>query len=233
MVGTLTLCLSVAYRREMAVAVRQVSNRGGNIIGRFPSLKMKRMISFESLIECDFLYLLDYEPEVERFDEQPLTIEYWFGQKLLHYTPDFHVLRTQRNLLIECKPEALTETEENRRKFNAAVAWCVEQDWTFCVVTDRDLRTGVRLKNVKLLTRYARYNLQPEMKSRVYALLEAASAPLTVGDLTQTLAPADPPSAIASLLHLAFHHEIAITLEGAPISVHSPVGLPRRQIAGR
>ena len=233
MVDTLTLCPSVAGGREMAVAVRQVSNRGGNIIGRFPSLKMKRMISFESLIECDFLYLLDYEREVECFDEQPMTIEYRFGQKRLQYTPDFHVLRTQRNLLVECKPDALVEMEENRRKFNAAVEWCAEHAWTFCVVTDRDLRTGVQLKNVKLLTRYARHRVPSEMKGRVCALLEAASAPLTVGDLTQTLAPADPPSVIASLLHLAFHHEIAIALEAAPISVHSLVGLPCRQLAGR
>src|SRR5712692_4783881 len=96
---------SAALQPEVAVAVRQVSHRGNNTIGRFPSLKMKRMISFESLIECDLLYLLDYEPEVERFDEQPLTIAYPDGPALRHYTPDFHVVRSQHNLLIECKPQ--------------------------------------------------------------------------------------------------------------------------------
>ncbi len=56
--------------------VRQVSNRGGNVIGKFPSIKMGRMIAFESLLERDFIYLLDYDPAVEWFEEQPLTIEY-------------------------------------------------------------------------------------------------------------------------------------------------------------
>ena len=191
---------------------------------------MKRMISFESLIECDFLYLLDYELEVERFDEQPLTLEYRWGSAALQYTPDFHVLRTRRDILAECKPEALIETEENRRKFNAAAAWCADRDWTFCVVTDRDLRAGFRLKNVKLLTRYARQAIRPEVKGQIYALLVAASPPLTVGQLAQTLAPADPTSTIASILHLAFHHEIVITLDEAPISVNSPVGFPPRRI---
>ena len=56
--------------------VRKVSNRGGNAIGRFPSTKMGRMIAFESLLERDFIYLLDYDPTVDWFEEQPLSIEY-------------------------------------------------------------------------------------------------------------------------------------------------------------
>jgi len=45
--------------------VRKATNRGKNIIGYFPSVKMGRMINFESLIERDFIYLLDFEQEVE------------------------------------------------------------------------------------------------------------------------------------------------------------------------
>jgi hypothetical protein len=218
--------LQLAISQEVAMPVRPVSNHGGNVIGRFPSLKMKRMISFESLIECDYLYLLDYELEVQHFEEQPLTIEYRAGATLLHYTPDFHALHRQRDLLVECKPEALVETEENHRKFKAAVEWCAEHGWMFCVVTDQSLRVGFRLKNVKLLTRYARHAVRPEVRGQVYALLEAASSPFTLGQLAQALAPTDPPSTIASLLHLAFHHKIVIPLDAAAISVNSPVGLP-------
>ena len=72
--------------------VRNVTNRGGNVIGRFPSLKMQRMIAFESLLERDFIYLLDYDAAVTWFEEQPLTIEYEHEGKLLHYTPDFHLV---------------------------------------------------------------------------------------------------------------------------------------------
>jgi TnsA endonuclease N terminal len=221
--------LSPAFRPEVDTAVRQVSNRGGNTIGRFPSLKMKRMISFESLIECDFLYLLDYEPEVERFDEQPLTIEYQCGSATLHYTPDFHILRARRKVLVEYKPQTLVGTEENGRKFNAAITWCGEHDWTFCVVTDPDLRAGLRLKNVKLLTRYARHVVPPEVKGRFYALLETATPPRTIGQLAETLAPADPTAVMANILHLAFHHAIVVELDAAPISVNTPVGLPPRR----
>jgi hypothetical protein len=45
------------------------------MIGLFPSLKMGRMVAFESLIEQDYLYVLDYEAAVTAFEEQPLTYQ--------------------------------------------------------------------------------------------------------------------------------------------------------------
>ena len=122
--------------------VRKVSNRGGNVIGYFPSIKMQRMIAFESLIERDYLYLLDYELGVEWFEEQPLTIEYRHKGKPFHYTPDFHTVEAGRYVLVECKPHALVDKEENQRKFRAARTWCTNRGWKFRVVTDRDIRTG-------------------------------------------------------------------------------------------
>lgn len=37
------------------------------MIGLFPSLKMGRMAAFESLIEQDYLYVLDYDAAVTAF----------------------------------------------------------------------------------------------------------------------------------------------------------------------
>lgn len=88
--------------KEIDIPVRKVSNRGGNAIGRFPSTKMVRMIAFESLLERDFIYLLDYDPAVEWFEEQLLSIEYLHEGKLLHYTPDFHLLEDGQHVLVEC-----------------------------------------------------------------------------------------------------------------------------------
>ena len=77
--------------------VRKVSGRGRNMIGHFPSLKLGRMVAFESLIEQDYLYVLDYETEVTWFEEQPLTIAYTWQEKPYEYTPDFHVNALNRS----------------------------------------------------------------------------------------------------------------------------------------
>jgi hypothetical protein len=86
--------LSIALEAKMSI--RKVSNRGGNTIGRLPSLKVDRMVSFESLLERDFIYWLEFEPTVSWFSEQPLTLSYQHGQRTLHYTPDFHVINRTR-----------------------------------------------------------------------------------------------------------------------------------------
>lgn len=210
--------------------VRKVSNRGGNIIGRFPSLKMKRMVAFESLIERDYLYLLDYERNIEWFEEQPLTIEYQHESKTLHYTADFHLVECGQDVLVECKPHTLTGTAENQRKFGAARVWCAQQGWVFRIVTDQDVRTGFRLQNIKLLTRHARHSVRPEIKACIVALLCLRQAAVAVDDLVQDLRPEEPVSVVAAILHMAFHHEIVISLDGAPISGRTPVGLPQFEI---
>jgi hypothetical protein len=209
------------------MAVRRVTHHGGNIIGKFPSLKMGRMICFESAIERDYVYLLDFEANILSFDEQPFTIEYQYDGKTLHYTPDFHIVYADhRNALTECKPSNLVESDDNQRKFKVARAWCAERGWDFHVVTDTQLRTGYRLQNIKSLTGYARHRLPPQIQGRVYAALEAASIQLTVGDVARFLVPQNPVFALAWIWYLAFHHQVMIPLEAAPVSLQSPITLP-------
>lgn len=209
--------------------VRKVSNRGGNVIGYFPSIKMGRMIAFESLIERDYLYLLDYTPQVEWFEEQPLTIPYAHANHLLHYTPDFHLIEAGRDVLVECKPNAFVTTPENQRKFRVAHRWCAEHDWKFRVVTDQQLRVGFLLQNVQLLTRYARYSVPPTTKGCLYARLYATRSAIPMKDLVASVSNTDSRAVIAAILCLAFHQELVLSLDAAPISDDTCVCLPTVQ----
>jgi hypothetical protein len=212
------------------MSVRKVSNWGGNIIGKFPSLKMNRAVQFESTLERDYLHVLDYEPEVTFFEEQPLVIEYQHDHKTRRYTPDFHIVRCRRDILIECKPAALVNTEANQRKFAAARQLCAERDWKFQVVTDAELRAGFRLNNIKLLRRYACHPISGGMKHQIYALLQSTSAVLTIGQIQA--AATQPAVALTSLLHMAFHHELIIGLDREPLSGSSYVTLPQPAQSG-
>jgi hypothetical protein len=208
--------------------VRKVSNRGGNIIGRYPSLKLGRMVAFESLIERDLIYLLDFEPDVMWFTEQPFAISYQYEGKALNYTPDFHVIRADQNTLVECKPQKFINTDDNQRKFAAAQAWCAAKGWVFQVVSDRQLRRGYRVRNVKLLTQFARYSIEPEVKGLICTFLVSAPGPVRVAEVMANVAPERPQAAIIPILHLAFHQELVLPLDDAPISVNSLVALAPR-----
>lgn len=193
--------------------------------GRFPSLKLGRMVAFESLIEQDYLYVLDYDPDVITFEEQPLSIQYDWQGKQLKYTPDFHVIRGTSHQIVECKPLALVSREDNQRKFAVALDWCQERGWTFVVVTDQELRSGSRLENIKLLTRYSRMEIVPETHHQVRVLLTDPSKRHTLLEIGRQLEPNDPGRGVATLLYLAFHHQIQISLTSAPISEHSQIWL--------
>ncbi len=209
------------------MAVRTVSNRGGNVIGKFPSLKMERMVQFESLVELDYLHLLDYEQDVEKFEEQPLTIEYLYGGKILHYTPDFHVVRSGRNWLIECKADKFVDTDENQRKFAAATVWCHERGWNFAVATADQIRAGYRLQNVKFLTRYARQKVDPAVRSSIFAAILEANSPFSVADLAKQTHSQDISISLAAIFHMLFRHELESDLDQALISLITPIFPPK------
>lgn len=205
------------------MAVRKVSHRGGNIIGRFPSLKVGRMVSFESLIERDFIYWLEYEPGVSWFEEQPLTLTYQEEQRSLSYTPDFHVVTPKGHLLVECKPEQFVNSSTNQQKFAAAEAWCVSQGWRFQVVTEVQLQQGYRLQNIRRLIQFARYPLDPGFKEQVQTLVSRVTRALTLAELMQQMAPEQPQAALIPLLALAGQHSLSLALDEAPLSAQTLV----------
>lgn len=207
------------------MSVRKVSNRGGNIIGRIPSIKMGRMVAFESLIERDLVHMLDFEQDVEWFAEQPLIIEYEHQGKARKYTPDFHIVRHGQDILAECKPEKQVHSVENQRKFAAAQSWCDAQGWVFQVITDTQLRSGYRLQNIKLLTQFARYAVGLGIQARIRAFLSTAPCPVTVADVIVQVVSDKPQAAIIPIFYMAFHHELLLPLDGAPITVNTPVVL--------
>ena len=205
------------------MSIRKVSNRGGNTIGRLPSLKVDRMVSFESLLERDFIYWLEFEPTVSWFSEQPLTISYQHDQRTLRYTPDFQVIKQNQIFLVECKPAEFVTRAENQRKFEAAQNWCAQHHWHFQVVTEVDLSQGYRLHNIKRLCQFARYPLMSGLKSRVLTFLETATRPVTLADVMRVVAPEQPQRLFIPLLTMAFHHEIQLALDEAPLSAQTRV----------
>jgi hypothetical protein len=82
------------------------SRLAGNrkVIGKFPSLKMNTVIWWESQLERDYIYLLEIDPEVLSYGEQPFTISYTDKGKPRRYTPDFVVTRPQKTQVVEVKP---------------------------------------------------------------------------------------------------------------------------------
>lgn len=87
--------------------VRRVTSRAKNVSGVYPSSKMNMTIQFESQVEQRAILVMEYDPEVLEFYDQPITfqIHYQSGKKMVgpYYTPDFLVLRRVEASLEEWK----------------------------------------------------------------------------------------------------------------------------------
>lgn len=153
---------------------RKITNRAGfkKIVGKFPSLKMGRTVMWESQIERDFLYLLEFDPDVLFFIEQPEEISYVYLSKTHRYYPDFYVKRLSHKELVEIKPTSKMNDPDNKVKFLAGEEYCQEKGYIFRVVTDKQIREGNLLKNIKLLYRYATVNVPEEFGLQTKELVE-------------------------------------------------------------
>jgi len=207
------------------MAVRKVSNKGGNVIGYFPSTKMGCMVAFESTIERDLIYVLEFEPDVKSFAEQPFAITYIHEGKERTYTPDFQAdLANGCSIILECKPQPLVNKPENQLKFMAGKTWCAQNFANYQVVTDDMLRAGLGLPNIKFLYQFARHSIPANVKNAVIHEVKVSRTGISVLEIAEAVTCSEGSNKnliITAIFQMVFFHELYIDLFASPINVNS------------
>ena len=161
--------------------VRKIPKNYRNITGMAAHSKSVGCAAYESSLERDFLSLLEFCPDVIRFEVQPVSIE-WFddsGKKhmytpdvLVHYKPSRQPVTT---ILYEVKYRS--DLRKNwsvlQPKFKAARAFCRQKGWMFKLVTEVEIHT-VYLQNVRFLLPYILDQKLKELKTATPRELVAA-----------------------------------------------------------
>ncbi|HYQ92343.1 MAG TPA: TnsA endonuclease N-terminal domain-containing protein [Candidatus Competibacteraceae bacterium] len=135
-----------------------------SVTGRFASTKNQAPVSFESTLEKDFYLLLEFDGQVESFEEQPLTLTYLSAEgQTRRYTPDVLIRYRSDPSGQPLLPPTLCEVKyrrdlrdhwtEYKPKFRAAGRYVKQQGWCFRLVTEREIRTP-RLNAIRFLRRY-------------------------------------------------------------------------------
>lgn len=137
-------------------------------IGKFPSLKNKKVVWFESHLERDFIYLAEFDREVIRYQEQPIKIKYVYDGKQCHYTPDFFIERQDKKQIVEVKPQYKTEKEEFIAFSTSMQKLLASEGYEYIVITDSTIRLQPRLSNIRLLWYYARIPISTRQKVLVH-----------------------------------------------------------------
>ena len=135
---------------------RVVSRSRARTAGKYPSWKMRRMVQWESENELNAFRLLDCDPNVTRFNEQPCEIVYALdGQLRCHY-PDILVEQNGRKELWEVKNEAQAEEPEVVSRTKLLTKELPRWGYTYLVVLAQDLAMQPRLANACFLLGFGR-----------------------------------------------------------------------------
>lgn len=135
--------------------IRKIPKNYRNITGIAPHNKAVGAAAYESSLERDFLTLLAFNQDVQRFEVQPLAIE-WFDTagKRHVYTPDVLVHYQCDVIVYEVKYRSdLRENwQQLKPKFQAALRFCKQNGWRFKLITEVEIHTDF-LRNARFLLR--------------------------------------------------------------------------------
>ncbi|EIA1497132.1 Tn7 transposase TnsA N-terminal domain-containing protein [Vibrio parahaemolyticus] len=126
-------------------------------ICKFMSLKNDAVVRTLSVLEFDFCFHLEYNPDVERYLSQPHGYHYQFNNRKCRYTPDFLVFdRQERSSFIEIKHSSQILKPDFRARFAEKQRVALEEyGKRLILITEQQIRINPIFNNLKLLHRYS------------------------------------------------------------------------------
>ena len=167
--------LSIEFAAPGERARKVISRSNMRPTGRFPSLRLNRMVVWESPHELNAFRLLDCNA-AGTFTEQPCVIYYRLGGENFRHYPDILVKTKPVNALWEIKTDKDARKPEVRARTRLLTAELPAHGYEYAVVLAEDLAREPRLHNVRLLLRHGRVPLSFEQKEYVRRLFCATNS---------------------------------------------------------
>lgn len=217
--------------------VRRLKKSYKNVTGLFFSRKLGRLVQFDSMLERDFILLLDLHPTVQSFAEQPMRIGWLSGDGLPQvYVPDFLISfsgdaflgrRPLRPWIVETKYRS--ELTENwygiKPKIRAGISEAIRRRCAFHIITEKFL-SSAPCANARFLRRFANCSSNRSVETALVEILrslQVSTPECLVRAITNDAN--DTSSVMQSLWGAVAQGLIAADME-TPLTVDSRVWLP-------
>lgn len=199
--------------------VRKIPKNYRNVTGVHASDKSIGDAQFESTLERDFLTLLEFHPDVERFEVQPKAIHWKDASgKPRKHTPDVLVMFKPDLKLtpwlceIKYRSDIFENWSQYKPKFKAGISFAKRVGWRYRLITEVEVRTPY-LANCRFLTGFKFQNPQ---ERDIHLLLErlAHLGQSTPAALLSSIDPNKYAQAhlMPTLWHLIATHQIDVDL---------------------
>lgn len=185
--GTMQRAPYCPQKSTFTKAREPVRRTTGRVVGRYPSFKNNRMISWESQLEHKACVLFEFSSAVLAYREQPETIRFCHQDKWCRYTPDFCIETFGGRLTyIEVKPEKYLADATFLTRLQDISNVLAARQIGFGVITDRELTNTKLQLNLKILRQPLRSQLSTSTV-RIATEYLAKHEDVIVGDLAEVL----------------------------------------------
>lgn len=143
--------LRISIKKQRNLSMSKIKLKGENV-----SVNNSPEVYFESSLESDYMYLLEFNPEVKFYYERPIILSYKKVASTNKYTPNFLVdYHSGRKELVELKHKSdlALPMHDYAQQFELAQQLCKENNLTFRLLSEEDIHTP-QLFNAKFLTYY-------------------------------------------------------------------------------
>jgi hypothetical protein len=151
---------------------------------------------FESLLERDYLILLEFDPNVKTFEVQPVKIPVpgvpngYHPDVLVEFHPSNDGTQNPSELT---EVKLLSDFQENAEqyapKFACAEKYAAERNWVFVKKDESQIRTP-KLQNLKFLRGFRRIQPEESLKIHLCDSIEK-KGPCTIAELIEICMPSD------------------------------------------
>ena len=174
--------MSIEFAPDGERSRKVVGRSNSRPTGRYPSYRMKRMIEWDSPYELYAYRLLDFDPEVLEFREQPCVIHYCLNGLIQRHYPDSLVRTRTGKTLLEVKTRQDAFSPEILRRTELMTQLLPTHGYQYAIVFAEDLKREPRLRNCRLVLGRGRSPMTLDEREFARKLFDAAPF-LTWGDL--------------------------------------------------
>jgi hypothetical protein len=169
--------LEIVFPEDGKLRSRKVVSRSrARPTGKYPSWKMGRMLQWESHNELNAFRLLDANPSVREFHEQPAEIHYSLhGEKHRHYPDILVVYSSAKKEFWEIKPKKEASAPETVQRTELLSAQLPIKGFGYRMVLGEDISKQPRLANILDILHYGRRPVNDIERERLRLIFNQGS----------------------------------------------------------
>ena len=154
--------------------------------GHFSSCKMKTSVWYNSVLQKNFMYWLEFDPDVVSYTTSTMPLKYYNRGKEELYYPDFQVIRHRKKQVVDLQLQKAIQSKKYRRLYPLLYNVCRDAEWEYTALTELQVQQKPIIFNIKLLYRYARENFSIDDYENCLSILKS-TVPASLSEICELL----------------------------------------------